>query len=85
MVDEMMIGPVILDSRKTVQNYRDFLPNGLPELDDVPLATRIAMYFQHDGVPSHFTRLVMQHFNGIFPNRWNGRGSTLTGHQDLQA
>jgi len=69
MVDEMMIGSVIVDSRTTGQNYLNFLPNGLPELDDVPLATRIAMYFQHDGAPSHYTRLVMQHFNGNFPNR----------------
>jgi hypothetical protein len=28
--------------------------NELPkQLEDVPLATRIAMYFQHDGVLSH--------------------------------
>ena len=84
MICEMMIGSVIVDSLKTGQNYLEFLPNGLTDLVDVPLATRIAMYFQHDGVPSHFIRLVMQHFNGIFPSRWIGRGNTLTGHQDLQ-
>ena len=34
----------------TGQNYLDFLQNELPkQLEDVPLATRIAMYFQHDG------------------------------------
>ena len=42
-----------------------------------PLATRIAMYFQHDGAPSHYTRHVMQHLNDTFPNRWIGRGSTI--------
>ena len=35
------------------------------------------MYFQHDGAPSHYTRLVMQHLNDTFPNRWIGRGSTI--------
>jgi len=41
----------------TGQNYLDFLQNELPnQLEDVPLATRIAMYFQHDGAPSHYTR-----------------------------
>jgi len=41
------------------------------------LATRIAMYFQHDGAPSHYIRHVMQHLNDTFPNRWIGRGSTI--------
>jgi len=41
------------------------------------LATRIAMHFQHDGAPSHYTRHVMQHLNDTFPNRSIGRGSTI--------
>ena len=45
-----------LDDRMTGQNYLDFLQNELPkQLEDAPLATRIAMYFQHDGAPSHYT------------------------------
>ena len=40
-------------------------------------AARIAMYFQHDGAPSHYTRHVMQHFNDTFSNRWIGRGNTI--------
>ena len=47
------------------------------KLEDVPLATWIAMYFQHDGAPSHYTRHVMQHLSDTFPNRWIGRGSTI--------
>ena len=74
----MSIGPFILDDRIAGRNYLDFLQNELPiQLEDVPLATRIAMYFQHDGAPSHYTRHVMQHLNGTFPNRWIGRGSTI--------
>ena len=45
MIDDMLIGPVILDDRITGQNYLDFLQNELPkELEGLPLATRIAMY-----------------------------------------
>ena len=78
MIDDMLIGPVILDDRMTGQNNLDFLQNELPkQLEDVPLATRIAMYFQHDGAPSHYTRHVMQHRNDTFPSRWIGRGSTI--------
>jgi hypothetical protein len=55
----------------------EFLQNELPEqLEDVPLATRIAMYFQHDEAP-HYTRLVMQHLNDTFLNRRIGSCSTI--------
>jgi hypothetical protein len=74
----LLIGPVILEDRMTGQNYIEFLQNELPEqLGHVPLATRIAMYFQHDGAPPHYTRLVMQHLSRTFLNRWIGRGSTI--------
>ena len=67
-----------LSDRVTGQNYLDFLQNKLPkQQEDVPLATRIAMYFQHDGTPSHYTRHVIQHLSDTFPNRWIGRGSTF--------
>jgi len=46
IIDGMLICPVILDDRMTGQNYLDVLQNELPkQLEDVPLSTRIAMYF----------------------------------------
>ena len=78
MIDDMLIGAVILDGHMTGQNYLDFLQNELPkELENVPLATRNAMYFQHDEAASHYSRHVKQHLNDTFPNRWIGRGSTI--------
>jgi predicted phosphoadenosine phosphosulfate sulfurtransferase len=78
MIDDMLIGPVILDDRMTWHNYLDFLQNGLPEqLENVPLATRIATYFQHDAAPSHHTRLVMQQSQETYPDRWIDRDSTI--------
>ena len=78
MTEDTLNGPVILDDRMTGQNYLHFLQNELPkQLEDVPLATWIAMYFQHDGPPSHYTQHVMQHLNDTFPNRWIARGSTI--------
>jgi hypothetical protein len=62
----------------TGYNYLDFLQNGLPEqLEEVALATQIAMYFQHGGAPSHYARLVMQHRNDTSPNPWIGHGRTI--------
>jgi hypothetical protein len=50
MIDGMLIGFVILDGLMTGIKSQDFLQIGLPEqLEDVPLATRIAVCFQHDG------------------------------------
>jgi hypothetical protein len=63
IVEDILIVPVIID-HMTEQNYPDFLQKGLPEkLQDIPLATRIVMCFQHDGASCHFTRHVMQHFS----------------------
>jgi hypothetical protein len=77
-VADMSTGPLILDDRMTGHNYLDFLQYGLPEkLEDVTLASWIAMYYQHDGAPSHCTRLVMQHLSDTFPNQRIGRGSTI--------
>jgi hypothetical protein len=69
MISDMLIGPIILDDFVTGHNYLDFLQNGLPEqLEDIPLATLIAVYFQYDGAPSHYTQLMMQYLNDTFPN-----------------
>jgi hypothetical protein len=60
MIDDMLTGPAILGDHMTGHKYLYFLKNGLPEqLEDVPLATRIDTFFQHDGAPSHYTLPVM--------------------------
>jgi len=82
MIDDMLIGLVILDDPVTGQNYLYvfFLWCGLPEqLVDVSFATQIAVYLQHDGAPTHYTRSLLQQFNDAFPSRWIGRD-----HRDLQ-
>jgi hypothetical protein len=74
MVDDMLIGPFISDNHMTGHNYLDFQQNGVTEqLVDVPLATQIAVYFQHVGAPSHYAPLVMQHLGDSFPNWWISR------------
>lgn len=40
--------------------YLDMLPNFLSDaLDDLPLDYRQLMYFQQDGCPAHFSRIVV--------------------------
>jgi hypothetical protein len=52
-----------------------FLQNELPPLlEEVTLAKRMLMVFQHDGAPAHYSRLVTHHLNLTFPERWIGHG-----------
>jgi len=53
----------------------NFLQDELPAfLENVPLQTRRQMYYQHDGAPPHFSRVVRQYLNHKFPTRRIGRG-----------
>jgi hypothetical protein len=74
----LLIGPVILEDHMTGQNYLEFLQNKLSEqLEDVLLATGIAIYSQHDIASPHYTQLVMQHLSDTLPNQWIGCRSTI--------
>jgi hypothetical protein len=43
--------------------YRVFLEEKLPEmLEDIPLALRRELWFQHSRATAHFVRQVLEHF-----------------------
>ena len=78
IINDLLIGPVIVEDRMTGDSSLHFLQHELPEqLEDVPLDTRRHMYLQQDGSPIHYTRKVTQHLNNTYPNRWIGRGSLI--------
>ncbi|EFN63727.1 hypothetical protein EAG_00069, partial [Camponotus floridanus] len=55
----------------------NFLEESLPELlEDVPLATRNAMWFMHDGAPAHFSRIAREFLTATYGDRWIGRGGS---------
>lgn len=75
IIHNQLIGPFIFQERLTGEAYLQFLQEELPTLlEDVPLATRRRMYFQHDGTPPHFSRAVSTYLNQQFPDKWIGRG-----------
>lgn len=75
IVDDFLIGPVFLPERLTDEVYRNFLEPTLPQfLDDVPLDTRYAMWFMHDGAPAHFSMLAREFLTVTYGDRWIGRG-----------
>jgi hypothetical protein len=41
-------------------------------MEEVPLAKRMRMVFQHEGAPAHYSRLVTHQLNLTFPERWIG-------------
>jgi hypothetical protein len=48
----------------------------LPQLlEDIPLAVRYRMVFQHDVAPPNFNRAVVEHLNVHFPERCVGRSN----------
>ena len=59
VINSQLIGPAMLPNRLTGHADVDFLQNELPLLlEEVPLAKRMCMVFQHDGAPAHYSRLV---------------------------
>jgi len=70
VIDNYLIGPAVLLNRLTGRMYVDFLQNELPLLlEEVPLAKRMRMVFQHDGTPAYYSHLVTHHLNLTFPER----------------
>jgi hypothetical protein len=78
IVNDQLIGPYILPNRLNGQRYLIFLQDVLPELlEDVPMAIRQDMWFQHDGAPPHFAGEVRDHLDEVYDNRWIGRGGPV--------
>lgn len=73
-----VIGPYFFDNVLTGIIYYEFLQNDLPILlENMDLNTRRNMWFQQDGAPIHYHRIVRQFLNQTYPNRWIGRGGTI--------
>jgi hypothetical protein len=78
IVHDKLIGPFFLPARLTGIAYEQFLNEELPMLlEEVPLATRMAMAYQHDGCPAHYYRGVRQWMDNHYPERWTGRGGPI--------
>lgn len=74
LLDDMLIGPVILPATLNSERFLTLLRDELPRLlEDVPLASRQGMYLQMDGCPAHYGRNVREFLNNNYANRWIGR------------
>lgn len=76
--NDQIIGPYFIDGNLNGEKYNNFLNEALPELlENIPLINRLDMWYQHDGCPTHFTRIVRDTLNNKFPEKWIGRGSRV--------
>lgn len=83
-----IIGPLFIEGNLTGQTYLDMLrdtvdplitelvenaanENGEPEFDVENI------FFQQDGCPAHFHRVVRDYLDDAYPNRWIGRRGTI--------
>jgi len=78
IIGDNYIGPFFLPGRLDGQSYYNFLRDQLPLLlEDVPLAIRNQMWYMHDGAPAHFSVMVRNYLQTVFPNRCIGRGGNV--------
>lgn len=72
-----IIGPFFVDGNLDGSKYIIMLHNEIvPAMYASALRQNIPwadVYFQQDGAPAHYARLVRQYLDIVFPNRWIGR------------
>lgn len=73
-----IIGPYFFDSNVNQHTYLDMLRHFLRDgLIDLPLDYRQSMYFQQDGCPAHYSRIVVNWLNRKFGDNWIGRNGPV--------
>lgn len=78
IVGNTLVGPYLMPSPLTGHSYMVFLQEVLFQLlEDVPLAIRRGMWFQHDGAPAHYYAGARHFLDTRFPNRWIGRNGPV--------
>lgn len=74
-----VLGPYFIEGRLTGESYLEILQEQVMNqmMEDVPLALLSGLYFQHDGAPPHYSRVVREYLNDVFGERWIGRGGPI--------
>lgn len=76
-----IIGPFFIDGNLDGLKYLLLLHNEIvPAMRASATRQNIPwneVYFQQDGAPAHFLRMVRDYLDLVFPNRWIGRGGPI--------
>ena len=83
ILGDYLLGPISIPDRLNGADYLELLQNTLPLLmEEIPLAIRREMWFQHDGAPAQFILQVRAHMNRVYREKWKRRVDLLHGQQD---
>lgn len=84
MIDDNIIGPFFIEGNLTGHRYLDLLTNNIvPAIARLyphpnnPLIPAEDIWFQQDGAPAHYYRIVRQYLDQVFPGRWIGRRGAI--------
>jgi hypothetical protein len=73
IVLDIVMGPCLLPDRLTAQQYRNLLETALMGLhEEVSLAVRQSLWFQHDIAPVRYEEGVQEWLNVTYPGTWIG-------------
>ncbi|CAH1990895.1 unnamed protein product [Acanthoscelides obtectus] len=75
---EFSFGPYLLPARLNAATFLEFLKAEHANMwDDVMLDLRRLAWFQLDGCPAHYSRIVRNWLDKNYPERWIGRGGPV--------
>ncbi|XP_011860094.1 PREDICTED: uncharacterized protein LOC105557457 [Vollenhovia emeryi] len=73
-----IIGPFFIDGNLTSEKYVNLLnDNIIPAIQAIVGDAFENVWFQQDGAQVHFTLIVRNVLNNVFPDRWIGRRGTI--------
>ncbi len=76
---EGLIGPYVFEDTVTGDSYLGMLREWLlPQLQQIDQFNAGDMFFQQDGAPPHWSRVVREWLDTVFPSRWIGRSGPIS-------
>ena len=72
MHNERLVGPYFFNGTVTGHSYLQLLQEKL--IPDLRAAGEFPTWFQQDGAPPHYSLIVRQYLDQVFPGHWIGRG-----------
>lgn len=84
IIGDRILGPFFIEGSLTAEKYLNFLRDELtPALavlypnDEDPDLPNNNLWYQQDGAPAHFSVMVRNYLDQIFPDRWIGRRGAI--------
>lgn len=72
-----LIGPFYIEGTLDQENYLNLLQNQIVPNIIAVTANINSVFYQQDGAPAHYSRIVREYLDATFPNRWIGRGGPI--------